>query len=87
MVEPIEIKKTEDLKSYVLTFRCPLCSTKHTLTIKTEELFMIRQGSLISRVLAGYTPTQRDQFITGVCPKCQDMLYSFEDEDDDEDKQ
>lgn len=86
MVEPIEIKKTEDLKNYVLTFKCPLCSTKHTLTIKTEELFMIRQGSLISTALAEYTPTQRDQFITGVCPKCQGMLYSFEDEDEDANK-
>lgn len=54
---------------------CCFCGCEHTVGAKFEEFVLWRAGSLIQDAMPDLTPTEREQLISGICPKCQTEIF------------
>jgi len=70
---------------------CPFCRKTHSVEVDYHSYISWQNGTLIQRAMPELTPTEREQLISGICPKCQESIFgSDEDEpadiDSDEDE-
>ena len=50
---------------------CPFCGTDHTIKVKPTQYEAWQNGELIQNAMPDLTPIEREQLISGLCPKCQ----------------
>ena len=62
---------------------CPFCGEIHSVVVPAEGYFAWQSGELIQNALPMLTPTQREQIISGICPRCQNSIFKNYDEDED----
>lgn len=71
----------------MMTFegRCPFCGKKVEVEVEESQYIAWLNGALVQDAFPTMSATNREILLTGMCPKCQDMIFSSGDEDDDED--
>ena len=79
---------TEPLKSAIITIErevmimridvtmiCPLCGEDHAVEVNLAQYEAWQNGELIQNAMPYLTPTEREQLISGLCPKCQAKIF------------
>lgn len=57
------------------SFVCPMCNTYHTLTVELEQYLNYLNGELVQDAFPHMSPTDRERFISGLCPDCQKKIF------------
>ena len=50
---------------------CPFCGADHTVEVDLARFEAWQSGELIQNAMPDLTFTEREQLISGLCPKCQ----------------
>ena len=50
---------------------CPLCNVEHAVRVDFAQFEAWENGELIQNAMPYLTFTEREQLISGLCPKCQ----------------
>ena len=50
---------------------CPFCGKDHAVEVSLAGYIEWERGELIQNAMPDLTPTEREQLIYGLCPKCQ----------------
>jgi len=58
--------------------RCKECGCYESIEASEEGVKMWQQGMLIQRALPELTATQREMFISRICPNCWDRMFKEE---------
>lgn len=58
-------------------FHCPFCGKTHSTEARFEDYLQYTEGALAQDAFPSplYTATQREQFISGICPDCQKKFF------------
>lgn len=56
-------------------FECPMCGKYHMLTIDLEQYLNYQSGALVQDAFPHMSPTDRERFISGLCPDCQKKIF------------
>ena len=54
---------------------CPFCGIDHTIKVKSTQYEAWQNGELIQNAMPDLTPIEREQLISGLCPKCQAEMF------------
>ena len=54
---------------------CAFCGKFHLVEVDLEQLEAWRNGELIQNAMPDLTPVEREQLISGLCPKCQAEMF------------
>ena len=54
---------------------CPFCGAEHSVEVNLAGFEAWQNGELIQRVMPDLMPTEREQLISGLCPKCQAKMF------------
>ena len=54
---------------------CPFCGEDHAVEVNLAQYEAWQNGELIQNAMPDLTPTEREQLISGVCPKCQAEMF------------
>ena len=57
------------------SFVCPMCNTYHTLTVDMTRFILYQGGMSIQDAFPEMSPTDRERFISGLCPDCQKKIF------------
>jgi hypothetical protein len=83
------VKVTEGDNAYkaykVSSLPCPKCGKVLVLEVASQKVFYYHQGAGIEEVLEGFTPMEREAFVTGYCKEDWEALFGPDDEDDEGD--
>ena len=79
---------TEPLKSVIITIErevmimridvsiiCPFCGKDYAVEVNLTQYEAWQNGELIQNAIPDLTPTEREQLISGLCPKCQAEMF------------
>ena len=68
-----------------VTTVCPMCGDVKFFNLPADEFKTWQDGELIQRALPDLDANDRERLISGICPTCWDKMFSFpDDEEDDE---
>lgn len=56
-------------------FECPMYGAYHTLTVDMTRFILYQGGMLIQDAFPEMSPTDRERFISGLCPDCQKEIF------------
>ncbi len=56
-------------------FVCPMCNTYHTLTVELKQYLDYQSGELVQDAFPHMSPTDRERFLSGLCPDCQKKVF------------
>ena len=73
--------KTEKVK---INVHCSFCNTNYEIEMTQAQLneLLSPHRRHIQDIIPELAPEKRELFISGMCSKCWDKLFSFEDEDE-----
>ena len=73
--------KTEKVK---INVPCCFCNTNYEIEMTQAQLneLLSPHRRHIQDIIPELAPEKRELFISGMCPKCWDKLFSFEDKDE-----
>ena len=54
---------------------CTFCRKFHLVEVDLEQLEAWQNGELIQNAMPDLTFTEREQLISGLCPKCQAKMF------------
>lgn len=54
---------------------CPFCGEDHTVKVSLAGYIKWERGELIQNAMPDLTPIEREQLISGLCPKCQAEMF------------
>ena len=54
---------------------CPFCGAEHAVEVNLAQFEAWQNGELIQKAMPDLTPTEREQLISNLCPKCQDKMF------------
>ena len=54
---------------------CPLCGANHAVEVNLAQYEAWQSGELIQNAMPNLTSTEREQLISGLCPKCQAEMF------------
>ena len=54
---------------------CPFCGAEHGVEVNLAGLEAWQTGELIQNAMPDLTFTEREQLISGLCPKCQAKVF------------
>lgn len=54
---------------------CPFCGADHAVEVNLAEYIAWESGELIQNAMPNLSPTEREQLISHVCPKCQAKIF------------
>ena len=54
---------------------CPFCGEDHAVEVDLAKFEAWQNGELIQNAIPDLTPTEREQLISGLCPKCQAKVF------------
>lgn len=57
----------------IVDCHCPICGSTHYVSVKDTELSEWQKGVIIYFAMPSLSPAEREQFIFGICPKCQKL--------------
>ena len=60
-------------------FRCPFCGAGHEVEVNEDDYFDWDDGELAQNAFPYLTATEREQFISNLCPTCQAKIFDEED--------
>ena len=63
-------------EAYVV-MRCPFCGEEHQVLVKTVEYYAWLGGELIHYAMPNLSPTEREQLISKLCPRCQTEVFGI----------
>ncbi len=55
---------------------CPFCHNTHSVEVDYRSYNSWQKGALIQHAMPELTPTEREQLISGICPKCQRSIFA-----------
>ena len=59
---------------------CPFCGGFHSVMVDMDAYGDWMGGELIQRAMPDLTPTEREQLVSNICPKCQKDIFGAEDD-------
>ena len=59
---------------------CPFCGESHAVEVDFDGFEAWQNGELIQRALPELSPTEREQLISSLCPKCQAKMFEIGEE-------
>ena len=54
---------------------CSFCREVHVVEVNLAQYKAWQNGELIQNAMPDLTPTEREQLISGLCPKCQAKMF------------
>ena len=66
----------------IIEITCPFCGANHEVGVDFLEYANRLGGELIQNAMPSLTPTEREQLISHICPKCQEEVFGVEEEPD-----
>lgn len=60
--------------------KCPFCGVSLSLNVPDEAYNKIMSGSLVQNAWPEATATEREIFISGLCPDCQEEVFDGSEE-------
>lgn len=54
---------------------CPFCGAEHSVEVYLAQFEDWQNGELIQKAMPDLTPTEREQLISRMCPKCQAEVF------------
>lgn len=63
------------MRNTIIALSCPICGADHEVEVDFEAYCEWIGGELIQRAMPDLTPTEREQLISQLCPKCQDDIF------------
>ena len=54
---------------------CPFCGNDHAVEVDLAQFEAWQDGELIQKAMPDLTLTEREQLISGLCPKCQVEIF------------
>lgn len=54
---------------------CPFCGAEHSVEVDLAQFEDWQNGELIQKAMPDLTPTEREQLISRMCPKCQAEVF------------
>ena len=54
---------------------CPFCGAEHAVEVNLAQFEAWQNGELIQKAMPDLTPTEREQLISNLCPKCQAEMF------------
>lgn len=70
------------MRDTIIAITCPFCGADHEVEANFEEYVNWMAGELIQNAMPSLTPTEREQLISHICPKCQDTVFGAEEEEE-----
>lgn len=68
-------------KDIILNMTCPICARDHSVATNSEAYNRWCQGGvLIQDAMPFLYPTEREQLISHICPRCQASIFGADDE-------
>lgn len=71
------------MKKLVIKMECAICREWHSVECSANGFHAWQRGKLIQYAMPELSATEREQLISGMCPKCQDRIFGY-DEDEEE---
>ena len=62
-------------RNLTVVLACPLCGADHEVEVNFEEYMAWQNGECIQYAMPNHSATEREQLITGMCPKCQVKIF------------
>lgn len=70
---------TRDLDLIKIELCCPFCKKEHFVNLSAIEYYnFIHTDKNIQDILLEKTPTEREQLISKICPRCQQQIFKEE---------
>ena len=63
-----------------VVMNCMLCGRIHEVEVDFDAYVKWEEGMTIQNAMPNLTPTEREQLISHICPKCQKSIFGEEDE-------
>lgn len=78
----INLSKEREVITMMVTLEivCPFCGKLHFVEVLESELDAYNSGALAQVAFPNLSATEREQIISGICPKCQDSIFGGDDE-------
>ena len=54
---------------------CSFCGEVHAVEVNLAQYKAWQNGELIQNAIPDLTPTEREQLISGLCPRCQAEMF------------
>ncbi len=61
-----------------VSMTCPFCGNDHAVEVSLAEYSAWESGELIQNAMPNLSPTEREQLISHICPKCQAQVFGGE---------
>lgn len=62
----------------IIMKQCPFCMKTHTVKVEKKSFNEWLSGELIQNAMPNMSATEREQLISGICPKCQVSIFGAE---------
>ena len=59
----------------VVAITCPFCGEDYAVEVDLAQYEAWQNGKLIQNAMPDLTPIEREQLISGLCPKCQAEMF------------
>lgn len=63
------------MKTITVKMNCVFCGRSHSVSAPSKGYHAWQGGELIQRALPQLSATEREQLISGICPKCQEKIF------------
>lgn len=70
------------MRDTIIAITCPFCGADHEVEVNFEEYVNWVAGELIQNAMPSLTPTEREQLISHICPKCQETIFGADEEEE-----
>ena len=70
------------MRNTTVAITCPFCGANHEVKVDFIAYTNWLDGELIQNAMPDLTPTEREQLISRICPKCQEEVFGVDDEDE-----
>lgn len=75
-----------DSKELTIEKRCPFCGDYTQLIVPSKEYDLWYNGIPAIKAFPNLTLTECEVLISGICPNCQDKIFSSDEDDEDEEE-
>ena len=73
------------MKKILVGNRCPMCQKMNSVEVYKADFEKWRNGELIQVAMPYLSADDREIIKTGICPTCWDRMFSFPENDEEED--
>lgn len=70
------------MRNTTVAITCPFCGANHEVKVDFIAYTNWLDGELIQNAMPDLTPTEREQLISRICPKCQEKFFGADNEDE-----